>query len=141
LNFVRYLGICILTAGCSTITYSGPRRPREEVATIRTDGTEILELDGTRWPSVRGVFEVLPGPHSLLVRLSYSQSTNPYVVVVVFSKYPQMVCFVAKPGRNYLSSFNELGGGRWEPRIFDQATLYWVSVRRPKPGQNDCLAR
>ena len=46
---------------------------------------------------------------------------------------------MARAGHTYLASFNDQGNGHWEPRIFDQATLYWVTVHHPKPGQTDCM--
>ena len=138
MNIFRLLGIYMLVAGCSTVTYSGPRRPGEQVATIRTSGTDIVEIDGIRWPSSKGDFEMLPGPHSLLVYLNTGRSTGPYSQIRIYSKYPQRVCFVAKPGHNYLMSPNDHGNGQWEPQIFDQATLFSVTIHHPKPGQADC---
>jgi hypothetical protein len=129
----------VLVAGCTTVTYSGPRRPREQVATISTKGTSIIEIDGTLQQVTNGTFEMLPGRHSLLVHLSSSTPDGPYRVVYFHSKYPLRVCFVARPGHEYLAAIDYQGNGRWEPRIFDQATLFWVTVRFPKPGQDDCL--
>jgi hypothetical protein len=140
MNIVRYLGICVLLSACSTVTYPGPRRPSDQVATIRTRGTDIIEIDGTRWPATRGEFEILPGSHSLLVHLNASTPNGPYSVIYFHSKYPQRVCFTARPGRSYLVSFNDRGNGSWDPRIFDEATLFWVTTRQPKAGQRDCRA-
>ena len=135
---LRPLGMLLLVGGCTTAIYSGPRRPANEVATLKPSDTMIEEIDGMRLQAPSGEFEVLPGQHSLLVFV-YAERSAPYVHRLFFSQYPQRVCFNAKPGRTYLVSPKELGNGQWEPQIIDQTTLYWVSTRRPQPGASDCL--
>jgi hypothetical protein len=129
----------MLVAGCSTVTYSGPRKPSEQVAIISTYNTKIIEIDGKRWSTTTGDFELLPGPHSLLVHLNSIVAAGPYTTRHIYSKYPQRVCFSAKPGHSYLLSPNDYGNGQWAPQVFVQPKLTEVWINQPKPGQADCL--
>jgi hypothetical protein len=122
-KLIRYLGICMIVAGCSTVTYSGPRRPSEQVATISTYNTKVVEIDGKRRWTTTGDLELLSGPHSLLVQLNSTVSAGPYTTRHIYSKYPQRVCFSAKPGHSYLLSPNDYGNGQWAPQVLLQPKL------------------
>jgi len=83
--------LLLLAAGCGGHRlYSGPRRPRAEVARIELRGTYVAQpepgiqfyaveaatVDGTKLERPRELLEVLPGRHSFEIRWSRNEFTD-----------------------------------------------------------------
>jgi hypothetical protein len=128
--------------GCTTVLYKGPRRPRREVATIRTSDTTITAIDGKRVdPMLRGQkFEVLPGPHSISLKVDASRRGFMSTTVIV-SRGSLTVCFVAKPGIEYLTRPSTDDDETWTPMIVDTSIAYPIKVFEVEGPGVDCRER
>ena len=57
-------------AGAPQQTYSGPARPADEVAILRSSiNASVLEIDGTPVTGFGGAWALLPGKHEILLRI------------------------------------------------------------------------
>ena len=104
------------------------------MATIHAKDTVLERID--RVPVRGSAFEILPGPHALLVRLQVS-GQDPFTPGLYYSKGGLVVCFTARPGRAYtiVPAFVDDG---WQPEIVDRATTYRITVRYAMPGTGAC---
>jgi hypothetical protein len=117
------------------VTYPGPRRRVDQVATIEVKDTLIQEIDGV---PVRGTtFELLPGPHALRVR--FVQARQEPFGGRHYSTGSLAVCFTAREGRSYTVVPAVNLDGTWKPEIVDRDTTYRITVRYAMPGTAECL--
>ncbi|HKA32862.1 MAG TPA: hypothetical protein VKH64_06590 [Candidatus Binatia bacterium] len=123
--------------GCTTMAaYSGPRRPREQVAQIVPDRSSwgravcVDAVDGFASDRYYLSFEVLPGPHE--IRLSVSERSAVPIYLPPFCGYsgcvarydhygPAVVKIAAQAGRTYDVAMRRLDDGSWSLWIQDEA--------------------
>jgi hypothetical protein len=141
-------GLCFafLSASCTTVMYNGPRRPSEKVAKLTSSngssavycGTKIVKVDGKDVKD--GTFELLPGLHKVKVDSDCWKAPN-YVGIglggAAFALGANLasaakhsaqrtedltiVCFKAKPGREYtVRTLTE--SGVWQIELIDEET-------------------
>jgi hypothetical protein len=122
--------LALLTLGCTTVLYDGPRRPKSEAVIVETNRTGILVLDGKRVsdaPEGRDdQVEILPGQHALGVGLFRAERRN-FGKVMYFTQ-PVTVCLDAQPGHHYLIFPGKVPNG-WMPLIRDEGTQQLVDNR------------
>ena len=120
------LAAIVLQGGaCAMVTYPGPRLPSDQVAIVESRDVAIDELDGL---DVRGkgpTFEVLPGNHTLVVRLA---KVTRYPAMPVVGGYASLArinrsgpipfCVSARRKHSYMIEPHD-AGALWEPIIFD----------------------
>jgi hypothetical protein len=138
-NVGRWLVLgALISSGCTTALYSGPRRPREQVAVIGASDTLITAIDGV--PISGSKFEILPGPHSVSLRVSASRPGFMYTTHI-YSRGSLSVCFVAKAGREYLTRPSSDDDQTWVPQIVDTGIAYPVKVFEIEGAHVDCQER
>jgi hypothetical protein len=111
----------IHTTACTTVMYEGATRPDSEVATIMPKFTTVEMIDEKNVPG-SGAFKVLPGEHSVTVRLNdWSYQPRPR-----YSDQGITVMFQAEAGQTYITrpTYN---GDRWAPEIIEISTRKIVS--------------
>lgn len=113
----------VAITACTTAMYSGPRRPEAQIAVIYSRDTRINYVDrkwvrDDLWAGSKAKYELLPGRHSVGISLEKRQ----YKVIYTKVQYSKTIvlCFDAEAGRRYLA-LALLDGGRWIPRIVDDA--------------------
>ena len=132
----RSFALCLLECACTVATYPGSRRPRDEVAIVQSRDTTIDEVDGREAGLFTNEFEVLPGQHSVVARVSAKRDN-----MRASSLEGLRVCFVAERGRTYLVAPYVLTSRppwRWTAQIIDKSNQTRVDVHYPRPGQTDC---
>jgi hypothetical protein len=130
----------LASTGCTTVLYSGPRRPREQVAMISASDTLITAVDGVPISQSLGKLELLPGPHSISMRVSAAR-TGFMHTTHIYSNGSLTVCFVAKPGREYLTRPSTDDDQTWVPMIIDTGLAYAVKVIEVETPHVDCGER
>lgn len=92
----------VVLSACTTVAYEGPKRPDSELATIESDRTMVVMIDGKKTPYSGGnyaSFKVLPGERTLAANLN-DHSAYPRART---STQPQSVLFTAEAGRIYVT--------------------------------------
>jgi TonB family protein len=121
------LGCAFNSACASTLAaYPGPRRPAAEVARLHAPDMEIEEIDGYQAGLATGEFEVVPGTHSVLVRIVARRKNLRFG-----SDESLRVCFSSEAGHTYailprVRRTAVAGQGTWYPRIADETVNAWV---------------
>lgn len=117
--------------GCaSKPMYDGPVRPAAETATIESANTFVIMIDGRETnPMGNGdTFTVLPGDHTLAVKLNDSVSGD---VMRRTSHKARDITFSAKAGHTYRTFPyypNNYKGGYWQVAIMDKSTQIVVAT-------------
>lgn len=111
--------LCLALAGsvfflsaCTTVVYDGPSRPDKETATLKSEGTLVVSIDGKTVPYSGGSFasfKVLPGPHVVEVELND-------VLRHRISHKPLQARFNAEAGKVYVTRGIYVGS-QWRPEI------------------------
>jgi hypothetical protein len=99
----------LLTAGCTsslTRMYSGPARPRGEVARLDARMFDVTQIDGTAIQENWQFLEFLPGCHSIGVVLDWREGRKVPQAnsggMTVYGHLEQELSFYARPGEFYL---------------------------------------
>ena len=66
-----WLAAVVLASACTTVTYPGPRRPGDQVATLEGRDVAVDEVDGLNLRGKKARLELLPGQRNLLVHLAW----------------------------------------------------------------------
>lgn len=114
--------LALLASACTYPMYAGPLRPAHEIAKVEVVDAKIVTIDGKSAPGsliARPTFELLPGDHTLGMRLSVSE--NHFFYVMHRSSGVVTVCFMARAGRVY-STGALVDEQSWQPQIVDNRT-------------------
>jgi hypothetical protein len=118
------VAIVVQESACTTVTYPGPRRPSDAVATIESRDVAIDVIDGVDLRKKGPRFEVLPGDHTLRVRLlavrRYPLSQTFWLTIVNYSS--SMPFCVSAKSKHYYVVEAKFGDGQWAPFISDGAS-------------------
>ena len=98
------IGFLLLSA-CTHVmkAYPGPELPSAQIALVQSGAyTKILSLDGR--PVTSQKVSILPGPHSVVIRILDEEPTPISVEYAFYSLSDGTVNFVAKPGHQYIAS-------------------------------------
>jgi TonB family protein len=131
--------VAALEGACasSVIAYPGPRRPAQDVARLHARDFEIEEVDGYRSGWTSQDFELAPGTHMVLLRLSARRDRGGF-----WSEDSRRVCFVAEAGHSYAIVLRVLAAGaRWVAlghRIADETSNGWVPSPALPPTETSC---
>lgn len=148
---IRTLGVLALllglTAGCgATQTYTGERRPREQVAYVKGRtfkwqlfyqlDINVVAVDGVERAGAKFDFEVLPGEHTLSIAVGWSTHllAAPLVALKGLKVTPSQLTFRAEAGRTY-----KLNGEEGPDKLFfvwlgDEVSGAIVAGKRPGPA-------
>lgn len=121
---VAALAAVVLSA-CTTVSYEGPRRPDSEVATIESDRTVVVMIDGKKTPYSGGnyaTFKVLPGDRTVAANLN-DHSAYPRART---SSQPLSVLFSAEAGKTYVTR-PAYDGSYWRLEVIEKDTRRVVS--------------
>lgn len=113
--------LVVSSIGCTTVMYEGNTRPDSEVATIWSHRTIVHWIDGKDVNG--GAFKLLPGEHSITVKLNDGISFYPNIRR---SKQYLTVLFRAEAGRTYVIR-PSYSGSRWMPEVVERSTGQVVS--------------
>lgn len=105
-TFAVFVAALLLLSACSRVikAYPGPELPTIQTALVQGGAyTEIVSLDG-RPAASWGEMSVLPGPHTITMRI-FDQGPTPMSVQYAFySLSDGSISFVAEPGHRYVVS-------------------------------------
>ena len=98
------IGFLLLSACTHAMkAYPGPELPSAQTALVQSGAyTQILSLDGL--PVTSRKVSILPGSHSVVIRILDEESTPISVAYAFYSLSDGTVDFVAKPGHQYVAS-------------------------------------
>ncbi len=126
-----FLAFLLVVGGCATKTYPGPKLPREEVAVINEGGflitwATITYVDDKKREWGASYIEVLPGEHTLYVKVTYAPLMQPSSVGI------GVITFEAEAGHTYIV-YGELDEktGRADIWIIDEETEQIVAGHKP----------
>ncbi len=115
---VAIVAALLAECGCTTVTYDGPRLPRNQVARLTSQDVKLKAVD-TELPTDHYV-EVLPGEHAIRLSLESGYSTWSYSYAV--RSRDVTICFTAEAGHFYsvkVSREIAFASGLWRPVILD----------------------
>lgn len=103
-TIVMFLAALLLLSACQVMkAYPGPELPSTQTALVQGGAyTEITSLDGR--PVTSQALSVLPGPHTITMRIFDQEPTPISVQYAFYSFYDGSVSFVAEPGHRYVVS-------------------------------------
>lgn len=115
-----------LAGGCGpTLTYPGPRRSAQEIATLVNAETALESLDGAPLHHLRAQdgarYELLPGRHEFGVSISIVSVTPGAYAEIERSPTTAIFCIDALAGHTYVIG-HEGHGAAWRPVVLDEAT-------------------
>jgi hypothetical protein len=118
---IQTILLVVSLSGCAPAMhiYDGPHKNESDLAFIRqnTDEVEVLMIDGMKAPeNLPQDFYLLPGKHSLTVKLTYTMYFSPSSVVTKSSRYQKTTCFNVEKGNNYVV-LGKPDKNDWELRI------------------------
>ena len=149
MNTKRALGVLVLllvfTASCARQMYPGERLPQDQVARIERNTIKyfsyysvtinIAEVDGQTSSGEHTEFEVLPGEHTVGLRLlAYTKLLlAPVLASKQFTFTPGKLTFRAEAGRRYKVEGEEVADYQFLLWVEDAETGSVVGGRKPEP--------
>jgi hypothetical protein len=135
-----WLLVSVAAAGCTTRLYPGPKRPAAEVATLETDGVDIVAVDERATQPSSGGYQILAGVHAVSLRLNdrHPVSGDRSTWVARGSKDQYAVCFMARGGHAYLLRPVYASKRSWRPEVIDENTTQLISAKVTSAVAHDC---
>jgi hypothetical protein len=123
--------IVVQGSACTTVTYPGPRLPADQVAVVEGREVAIDAIDGLEVRGRGTTFEVRPGNHRLLVRLTETTRIPGAAIAVTRFRYSEAtpLCLSAQAKHVYI--VENKAGALWNPIIADGSSEVHVPPGGP----------